>query len=52
MQIPADLSYDACLEEEHIVMLEVAEKAMAAAGVTPEEARPPATQSCHAFFKG
>ncbi|KAK9827585.1 hypothetical protein WJX81_000874 [Elliptochloris bilobata] len=35
--LPADLSYDACLEESHMVMFDVAEKAMAAAGVKPRE---------------
>ncbi len=36
-RVPADLSYDACLEEAHLVIFDVAEKAMAAAGVTPRE---------------
>ena len=39
--LPADLSYDACLEESQTVMFDVAEKAMAAAKVTPREVRRP-----------
>ena len=39
--LPADLSYDACLEESQTVMFDVAEKAMVAAKVTPREVQRP-----------
>ena len=44
--VPVDLSYDACLEESKTVMFDVAEKAMAAAGVTPCEVQRPTHVAC------
>lgn len=35
--LPYDQSYDACLEESHEVMYDVAEKVMASAGIHPRE---------------
>ena len=38
-QLPPDDSYSACVRESHKVMFDTAEKAMAAAGIKPRQAR-------------
>jgi len=44
--LPFDQSYDACLEEAHEVMYDVAERVMASAGVQPREVGLPAGGPC------
>ena len=38
-QLPPDDSYNACVREAHKVIFDTAEKAMAAAGITPRQVR-------------
>ena len=44
-QLPPDYSYSACVREAHKIMFDTAEKAMAAAGITPRQVWPRCRQS-------